>query len=102
SWYSPCHWISRRSGPANIVARHAPPALTSIETVETGTSAAPPPYQSAKRSGSVHSFHTTSRGASKTRVIVIPSPPGAPEAGGSAIVASPLPGRHARLEAVEA
>src|SRR5713226_3315131 len=73
SRYSPFHWISRRPGSANIVSRHEPPGLTSIETVSSGTSDSLPPNQSAKRSGSVHSFHTRSRGASKTRVIVIPS-----------------------------
>ena len=41
---------------------------TMNETVETGTSASGPPNQSANRSGSVHSLHTRSRGASKTRV----------------------------------
>src|SRR5205823_3935905 len=69
---SPFQRISRRSGPANIFSRHAPPGLTSIETVDSGTSDSPPPNQSAKRSGSVHSRHTRSRGASKTRVIVVP------------------------------
>ena len=62
-------------GSANIVARHEPPGLTSIETVDSGTSASVPPNQSAKRSGSVHSRHTRSRGASKTRVIVMPAQP---------------------------
>ena len=75
-----------------MVARHLPPSLTSIETVDTGTSASLPPYQSAKRSGSVHSFHTCSRGASKTRVIVIPS----------AMLGFLLARSQARLEAVEA
>src|SRR5215218_6806258 len=78
------------------------PSLTSIKTVDTGTSASPPPNQSAKRSGSVHSFHTRSRGASKTRTMVIPGSAAAPEAGGSAI-RGPLLGRlQARLQAVEA
>jgi hypothetical protein len=53
--------LPRRSGPANIVAHHAPPGLTSIETVEMGTSDSGPPNQSADGSGSVHSPHTRSR-----------------------------------------
>src|SRR6266508_2526000 len=56
-----------------------------------------PPNQSAKRSGSVHSFHTRSRGASKTRVIVIPS-----LLRGSAILRSLLGRLQALVEAVEA
>src|SRR3954469_2933082 len=72
SRYSPFQLISRRSGPANMVAVQVPPSRTSIETEETGTSPCSPPYQSAKRSGSVHSRHRRSRGASKTRVMVIP------------------------------
>jgi riboflavin biosynthesis pyrimidine reductase len=55
--------------PVNIVARHAPPSLRSIHTVDTGTLASPPNH-SAKRSGSVHSLHTRSRGTSKTRVMM--------------------------------
>src|SRR3954467_14141669 len=57
-----------------MVARQVPPARTSIDTVSSGISASLPPYQSAKRSGSVHSRHTRSRGASKVLVIVSPSP----------------------------
>jgi hypothetical protein len=86
SRYSPFQWISRRPGSANIVSRHEPPGLTSIETVDSGTSDSLPPNQSAKASGSAHSLHTPSRGASKIRVIVIP-PSGARSAvGGSAIL----------------
>src|SRR6266540_962653 len=55
-----------------MVKLQPPPGLTSIETVSSGTSAVGPPNQSAKRSGSVHSCQTRSRGASMTRVIVIP------------------------------
>src|SRR6266508_5239980 len=73
SRYSPFHRISRRPGSANIVARHEPPGLTSIETLASGTSDSVPPNQSAKAAGSVHSLHTRSRDASKTRVIVIPA-----------------------------
>src|SRR4051794_14050585 len=51
-------------------------------------SASAPPYQSAKRSGSVHSRQTRSRGASNTRVVVKPV--------SSAIVA------QSRIQAVEA
>src|SRR5262249_58963158 len=54
---------------ATIVSRHAPPGCTSIATLSSGTSEVGPPNQSAKRSGSVHSCQTRSRGASKTRVI---------------------------------
>src|SRR5829696_3322025 len=91
---SPFQRISRRSGPAYIVARHAPPSRTSIATVATGTSAWSPPNQSAKRSASVHSRHTRSRGASNTRVTLKPfcSP-----------IAGAFLGRsQARLEPVEA
>src|SRR4051794_38864040 len=72
SWYSPVQRISWRPGPQSIVARHAPPGRTSITTVESGTSHSTPPNQSAKRSGSVHSRQTRSRGASNTRVVVKP------------------------------
>src|SRR6185312_2019937 len=75
SRYSPVHRIMRRSGPQNIVARQAPPGRTSIETVEIGTSHTSPPNQSAKLSGSVHSRHTRSRAAAKTRVVVKPAVP---------------------------
>src|ERR687891_410712 len=51
------------------VTRNVPPGLTSIVTdariVPRG------PHQCASCSGSVHAFHTSSRGASKTRVMVI-------------------------------
>ena len=77
SWYSPVQRISRRPGPQNIVARQAPPGRTSIETVESGISHSSPPNQSAKRSGSVHSRQTRSRGAAKTRVVVKPPVPNA-------------------------
>src|SRR4051812_37114616 len=93
SRYAPVQRISRRSGPQNIVARQAPPGRTSIATVERGTSHAVPPNQSAKRSGSVHSFHTRSRGAAKTRFVVNPR---TPKRSGSAIVSQPL------LHAIEA
>jgi hypothetical protein len=43
------------------------------ETVSMGISASVPPNQSAKRPGSVHSFHTRPRGASNTRIIKIPA-----------------------------
>src|SRR4051812_11378034 len=69
---SPCQRISWRPGPKYIVARHAPPGRTAIATLSSGTSASGPPNQSAKRSGSVHSRQTRSRGASNTRVIVRP------------------------------
>ena len=75
SWYSPVQRISWRLGPQNIVARQAPPGRTSIETVESGISHSTPPNQSAKRSGSVHSRQTRSRGAAKTRVVVKPPVP---------------------------
>src|SRR3954453_18749916 len=88
--------------PTSIVARQAPPSLTSMETVAMGISAWAPPYQSAKRSGSVHSFHTRSRGASNTRVIVIPSPPVESGVRGSAMLGSLLLRSQACVEAVEA
>src|SRR5687768_3443456 len=69
---SPRQRISRRSGPAYIVALHAPPGLTSIETLSSGTSDSLPPNQSANAAGSVHSLQTPSRGESKTRVTVKP------------------------------
>ena len=48
----------------------APPGRTSIDTLDSGTSPPGWPNQSAKLSGSVHSFQTRSRGASKTRLMV--------------------------------
>src|SRR5918995_63055 len=102
SRYSPFQWISRRSGPANLGPLHEPPSLTSMETVDTGPSASLPPYQSAKRSGSVHSFQTRSRGASKTRVIVIPTRSLLSRGGLSAILGFILTRFQARVEAVEA
>src|SRR5918999_1965935 len=98
SWKVPFQLISRRSGPPNIVARSAPPSLTSINTVETGTSASGPPNQSANRSGSVHSFHTRSRGTSKTRVMMSPVSDATSGLGRSAILAL----SQALLEPVEA
>src|SRR4051812_13996317 len=92
SRYSPVQRISRRAAPQNIVARQVPPGRTSIATVESGTSQSAPPNQSAKRSGSVHSRHTRSREASKTRVVVKPPSEGVR----SGIVSQPL------VEAVEA
>src|SRR3954452_11243449 len=70
STYSPFQRISWP--PWNIVARHAPPGRTSIATVSSGISASGPPNQSANAAGSVHSRHTRSRGAGRTRVIVRP------------------------------
>src|SRR4051812_23589482 len=54
---------------------HLPPGRTSIETVSSGTSSVGPPYQSAKRSGSVHSRQTSSRGASKVLTSSMSGPP---------------------------
>src|SRR5258708_40010606 len=48
--------------------------MRSMETVDSGTSVSVPPNQPAKRLGSVHSFQTRRRGASKTRVIFSPPP----------------------------
>src|SRR5918994_1030476 len=56
-----------------MVSCHAPPTRTSIATEDSGISFCGPPNQSANRSGSVHSFHTRSRGASNTRTSVKPS-----------------------------
>src|SRR5262245_65410929 len=86
-----------------MVARQAPPGLTSMATVESGISTFGPPNQSAKRSGSVHSRHTSSRGASKTRTIVIPGSVAVgfllarPEPGVKAVEA-PLPERTVPLQ----
>src|SRR2546428_1340241 len=102
SWYSPFHRISRRSGPQNIVARHEPPGRTSIETVVSGTSHSLAPNQSAKGSGSVHSFHTRSRGASKTRVIVILPEATVSGVRGSAMLGLSLGRLQTLVEAVEA
>src|SRR5918995_608802 len=100
SRYSPFHWISPRA--ACMVRRQEPPCLTSIETLDSGTSNSVPPNQSAKRSGSVHSFHTRSRDASNTRVIVIPASAAAPGVPGSATRGSLLGRSQAGLELVEA
>ena len=54
------------------MSRHVPPGRTSMATEVSGTSAVGAPNQSAKASGSVHSRQTRSRGASKTRVIMMP------------------------------
>src|SRR6185295_10394610 len=67
--------------------RQVPPGRTSIETVASGTSHSTPPNQSAKRSGSVHSRQTRSRGAAKTRVVVRPP---VPNAAGSVICSQSL------------
>src|SRR4051794_39529273 len=89
SRYSPFQRISWRFGPKYITSRHSPPGRTSISTSSSGHSASAPPYQSANRSGSVHSRQSSSRGASKDRVISIP---------GSSIVGI----SEARLEPIEA
>ena len=91
--------MTRRPGSAYIVSRHAPPGRTSIDTVSSGTSDWVPPNQSANRSGSVHSFQTRSRGASKTRVTEIPG-----SASGLGCSATPgiIPGAEALVESVEA
>src|SRR5262249_34423745 len=67
SRYSPSQSIVRSSW--IIFSFHLPPTRTSIATESSGFSVWPPPYQSANRSGSVHSFQTCSRGASKVRLI---------------------------------
>ena len=61
-----------RSGPPNIVACHDAARPDVHRDRVSGISHSAPPNQSAKGSGSVHSRHTRSRGASKTRLIVIP------------------------------
>src|SRR5512133_1706356 len=95
SRYSPFQRISRRPGPTSMVARQAPPLRTSMETLASGTSASPPPNQSAKRSGSVHSRHTRSRGAANTRVMLI--------CGAGSAIGRLVPGRpQACLQALEA
>src|SRR5581483_1304596 len=100
SRYSPLQSIRRRSGGANIVSRHPPPGRTSIDTLESGTWHSGPPYQSAKLSGSVHSLHTRSRGASNTRVILIPYSL-APAAEGSLIASCILLGANALVKPIK-
>ena len=58
SRYSPCQSTSPRASATSIVSRHAPPARTSIDTLENGTTKSGPPNQSANRPGSVHSNQT--------------------------------------------
>src|SRR5512133_4060271 len=87
SWYRPRQRLSRRAGPQYTVARQAPPGRTSIETVESGTSHSTPPNQSAKQAGSVHSRHTRSRAAARTRVVVKPP---VPNGAGSVICSQPF------------
>src|SRR5262245_53308023 len=66
--YSPSQWITCSLGP-RITAVHRPPSRTSIETSSSAMPSPSPPYQSMKRSGSVHSRQTSSRGASKVQRI---------------------------------
>src|SRR4051794_4229733 len=56
------------SGP-RITAVHLPPSRTSISISSIAILYVGPPYQSAKRSGSVHSRQTSLRGASKVQFI---------------------------------
>src|SRR5262249_8348938 len=67
---SPSQWIS---GPGPLITKlYLAPGRTS-QSIDSRTTAKPsPPYQSAKRSASVHSRQTSSRGASKTRVMSMP------------------------------
>ena len=83
SRYSPHQSICRRSGGAYIVSFQAPPGRTSMATESSGISQVGPPNQSANASGSVHSLQTRSRGASKTRVRLIPT-------GGCSVTQAPL------------
>src|SRR5215469_4302595 len=102
STYLPSQRVSARSGPqARVVAVHAPPGTRSSETEASGTSTPDPPNQSAKRSGSVHSFHTSSRGAPNTRLIAMPPSAVRSSASWSATFASLLRAEP-RIEAVEA
>src|SRR4029453_11621068 len=96
SRYSPSHWTSR--GPMSMVSRNAPPGLTSIATLSSGTGHPGPPNQSANGSGSVHSLHTRSRAASKTRVIEMPRS----SVGCSAIRGAILVAAQAPVQPVEA
>src|SRR3954453_22721231 len=64
--YSPSQWITWSRGP-RITAVHLPPSRTSIVISSSAILYSGPPYQSAKRSGSVHSRQTSSRGASKVQ-----------------------------------
>src|SRR4029079_14512380 len=66
--YSPSQWMTWSFGP-RISAVHLPPSRTSIAISSVEMAYCSPPYQSAKRSGSVHSRQTSSRGASKVQII---------------------------------
>src|SRR3954465_5850202 len=64
--YSPSQWITWSLGP-RITAVHLPPSRTSIAISSSAILYSGPPYQSANRSGSVHSRQTSGRGASKVQ-----------------------------------
>lgn len=74
--------------------------------VEMGTSDSGPPNQSANGSGSVHSPHTRSRGASNTRVILIRwflvSGVGGSDMPAPLRLGPPLRGSQALVQAIEA
>src|SRR3954469_20977050 len=72
SRYSPRHSVSPPSA-RTMIALQAPPGRTSIDTRSTGTSKGPA-NQSENASGVVHSRHTCSRGASNTRLTLMPYP----------------------------
>src|SRR5205807_7719931 len=88
---------SVRSSSETIVSSKVPPVRTSMETVDNGVVKPRGPNQRATCSGSVHASHTSSRGASKTRVIVNSRP-----MGGVSAIAPLLDGAQVIVEPVEA
>jgi hypothetical protein len=70
---SPAKCSSIWSGPWNMTALHAPPGRGSIDTRSRGIDEPCSPNQAANRSATVHALKTSSRGASTTRTISIPS-----------------------------
>src|SRR5688572_4102641 len=73
-----------------MTALQAPPGRASIEMFSSGIDEPCSPNHAANRSGSVHALKTSSRGASKTRTITIPSASEAAETTPSGGVASAI------------
>src|SRR5260370_38729752 len=89
--------ISVPSASETIVNSNVPPGRTSMTTVDRGVVNPRGPNQRATCSGSVHAFHTSSRGASKTLVIVNSRP-----MGGVSVITPLLDGAQVIVETVEA
>src|SRR5436190_13449543 len=89
--------ISLPSSSETIVSSNEPPGRTSIVMVVNGVVMLRGPNQAATCSGSVHAFHTSSRGASKTRVIVNSRP-----MGGVSAITPLLDGAQVIVEPIEA